>query len=241
MTTTATSVDGGYLINGEKTFITGLSQADMMILFAKVSEGITAFLVDVASDGIQVGSPEALLGMHGIPNVSVTFTNVFVAEDQLLGQPGRGLRIALGSLNGGRLATAAQANGISRVAFDGAVSYGLQRRVGGSRVVDFQGIQFEIAEAAARIDAGRALVHVAALSMDAGLKSDSLCSEAKFLCSDAAMDVASRALGWYGGYGYTKSYPAERHFRDAKLLQLFAGTNHIQKTVAARTLVGRTS
>lgn len=236
--TTASEVEGGFVINGSKMFITGLSRSDMMVVFARDGKGITAFVVDVAAEGVAVSPPLALLGMHGIPNVSVSFSGVYVDEGAVLGERGHGLALALESLNSGRLAVAAQACGIARAAVDDALSYARQRHVFGRPVVDFQGIRFEIAEAVAAIDAARSMVHDASQALQMGVEATRLCSGAKFFASDMAMRVCSKALEWFGGYGYTKDYPAERHFRDAKLLQLFAGTNHIQKLVTARAVLG---
>jgi len=229
-----------WVINGTKNWITNLGIADFYIVFAvtdRETRRITAFIVEADRPGFSVGKLEHKMGIRGSPTGQPIFEDVRVPAENVLGEVGRGLRVALTTLERTRLGAAAQAIGIAQGATDYAVSYAHERRQFGQPIYDFQAIQFKLADMELRTAAGRELLYKACAMSDRGEPDrGKYASMAKVFCSDAAMAVTVEAIQVLGGYGYVKEYPVERFLRDAKITQIYEGTNEIQRLVIARTL-----
>jgi alkylation response protein AidB-like acyl-CoA dehydrogenase len=240
--TTAVRKGDRYVLNGSKMWVTNGSHAGVITLFATVDRGrghrgVTAFLVEPGFPGFALGKLERKMGIRGSPTVAIHLSDCEVPVENRLGEEGEGFRVALGALDRSRPAVGAQAVGIAQAALDAAVSYAKERRQFGQAIADFQGIQFMLADMAMRAHAARLLVHHAAALVDRGAPSTALeSSMAKCFASDAAMEIATNAVQIFGGYGYTREYPVERHMRDAKVTQIYEGTNQIQRIVIAREL-----
>jgi len=232
-----------YILNGSKRFITngGLAQVNSVFAMtdrAKGTHGISAFIVDKDFPGFSVGRIEDKMGIKGSQTAELIFTDCQVPAENLLGREGDGFRIALSTLDRTRPGIAAQALGIAQGALDLAVSYSKQRIQFGKPIADNQGIQFMLADMATKIEAARLLVYNVAEMMDRGEKNFSKYSAmAKTFASDVAMEVTNDTIQILGGYGYMKEYPAERMMRDAKITQIYEGTNQIQRLVVARDLL----
>lgn len=240
--TTASRNNGDFVINGSKTFITAGSLAEVVIVIAVTdpaagTRGMSAILVDSDTPGFSAGKPEELMGVRGLGTSTLHFENCRVPESRLIGEEGRGLRMGLTTIDLGRISTAAMAVGIARAALEAALDYSQQRRQFGQAIFDFQAVQFDLAEMATQIDAARLLYLHAAQLRDGGQRFVREASEAKMFASDIASSVAEKAMLIFGGNGYSKEYPVERYVRDAKLCQIFEGTNNIQHLVIARELV----
>ena len=234
----ATRVDGGYKISGSKNWITNGKEADFCILFATVNPelkqiGVTAFIVDTKSPGFTVAKLEDKLGICASSTAALFFDEVFVPEECLLGKEGQGLKIALHTLDGGRIGIAAQALGIGRCALDASKKFASEREQFGAPISKLQAIQFHIADMATRTQAARLLTWSAAKNKDLGLKYTREAAMAKLTASEAAMWVTTKAIQVHGGYGYTKEYVPERCFRDAKITEIYEGTSEIQRIVIA--------
>jgi alkylation response protein AidB-like acyl-CoA dehydrogenase len=202
---------------------------------------VTAFLVDKGSPGFTVGRKERKLGIRGSPTVALHFSDCQIPVEQRLGQEGEGFRIAMSTLDVTRPATGAMAVGIAQASLDAATAYAKERRQFGQRIADFQGIQFMLADMAMQVHAARLMVHHAARQVDMGIRGNTFeASMAKCWAGDAAMKVATDAVQVFGGYGYTREFPVERYMRDAKIMQIYEGTNQIQRLVIARELLGAT-
>jgi alkylation response protein AidB-like acyl-CoA dehydrogenase len=241
LTCKAAAVDGGYRINGAKAWITHGGIADFYSLFARTGEGgqgISCFLVDKDTDGLTFGKPEAKMGLHAIPTTAAHYDNTFVAVHRRIGAEGQGLQIAFSALDSGRLGIAAVAVGLAQAALDEAVSYAQQRSTFGRKIIDHQGLAFLLADMAAAVDSARATYLDAARRRDAGLPYSRNASVAKLIATDAAMKVTTDAVQVFGGYGYTRDYRVERYMREAKITQIFEGTNQIQRLVIGRSLAG---
>jgi len=242
MTTTAVRRGDRYVLNGTKMWVTNGSHASVLTLFATVDrgrghKGVTAFLVEPTFPGFALGKLERKLGIRGSPTVAIHLTDCEVPVDNRLGAEGEGFRVALGALDRSRPAVGAQAVGIAQAALDASVAYARERQQFGQPIAAFQGIQFMLADMAMQVHASRLMVHHAAALVDGGAAATSLeSSMAKCFASDAAMKVATDAVQIFGGYGYTRDYPVERFMRDAKITQIYEGTNQIQRTVIAREL-----
>jgi alkylation response protein AidB-like acyl-CoA dehydrogenase len=242
--TRARPTAGGWLLKGTKRWITNAGRADVYVVFASTdpdagSRGISAFVVEAADEGISYGSPERKMGLRGSPTREMTFEDVFIPTDRLIGDTGKGLRIALGTLDRSRTAVAAQAVGIAQGALDIAVAYARQRRQFGTPISEFQGVQFIAADMASRIEASRLLTWSAAKAVDSGHAAIGAAGAmAKCFASDTAMAVTTDAVQILGGSGYVRDYPVERMMRDAKITQIYEGTNQIQRIVIARHLFG---
>lgn len=238
--TTAKKVDGGYLLNGSKMWITSGGVAKTYIVMARTGEsgpkGISAFIVRDGTDGFTYGKAEKKMGWKTSPTRELVFQNCFVPEDQLLFQENKGFRVAMAGLDKGRMAIASIAVGCAQRAFDEAVKYSLSRQQFGQNIFDFQGLQFMIADMAVEIESSRLLVKSAADSIDNNSTNSKLCSMAKLKASDSAMKVTTDAVQILGGVGYTSEYPVERFMRDAKVLQIVEGTNQIQRVVISKLL-----
>jgi alkylation response protein AidB-like acyl-CoA dehydrogenase len=243
MQTTAVRKGDRYLLNGSKMWVTNGSRAGVITLFASVDrarghKGVTAFLVEPTFPGFEVGKHERKLGVRGSPTVALHLADCEVPVENRLGAEGEGFRVALGALDRSRPAVGAQAVGIGQAALDAATAYAKQRMQFGQPIAAFQGVQFMLADMAMQVHAARLLVHHAAALVDRGAPATSLeSSMAKCFASDAAMKVATDAVQVFGGYGYTREYPVERLMRDAKITQIYEGTNQIQRTVIARELM----
>jgi alkylation response protein AidB-like acyl-CoA dehydrogenase len=232
--------DGGsWVISGRKNFITHANVADVVTVFARTDDGISAFLVTGGDDGWEVDKIEHKMGLRGSPTCSVVFEDVRVDAGALIGDEGAGMRIALASLNKGRIMTASLALGIAQGALELAVDYARDREQFGRAIADFQAIQFMLADMETDIEAARALVRTAAAHYDEG-SSDIIkySAVAKLFATDMVNRVTSTAVQVLGGYGYISDYPAERMMRDARIFSIFEGTNEIQRIVIARELLG---
>jgi alkylation response protein AidB-like acyl-CoA dehydrogenase len=243
MRTSATRVDGGWQLNGTKNWITNAGVADAYVAFAisdrsvSPSKGITAFLVESETPGFAVAKLEHKLGMRGSPTGQLTFDDVFVPDANVVGAPGEGFKLAMRTLDQSRLGIAAQALGIAQGATDYAVAYARERLAFGKPIAELQGVQFKLADMATRTAAARELLYRAAAMADTGDRGLAKYSAmAKLFCSDTAMAVTVDAVQVLGGYGYVTEYPVERMMRDAKLTQIYEGTNEIQRVVIGRAL-----
>ncbi len=235
---TATKIDGGYQLRGTKNWITNGREADTAIVFAstdlsKGNKGISAFIVDTKSQGFSVSKLEDKLGITASSTAQLFFDDVFVPADCLLGQEGQGLKIALSTLDGGRIGIASQALGIGRCALEASKRFAADREQFGAPISKLQAIQFHIADMATRLQSARLLTWNAARLKDAGVKFGKEAAMAKLAASEAAMWVATKAIQVHGGYGYTKEYVVERNFRDAKITEIYEGTSEIQRIVIA--------
>lgn len=239
--TQATAVDGGWEVNGAKQWITNGGFADMFILFARTGgpgpRGVSAFIVE-KGPGFEVGREIPKLGLHSSSTVELSFSGLAVASDRLLGPENEGLKLALATLDAGRITIAAQACGIAGAALDLAVSYARERHAFGGPIARFQGVQFPIADIAAKLDAARLLMLHAAAQRDAGKPYAALGAKAKLFASAVAVEAANVAVQTLGGYGYSAEFPAERYYRDAKITEIYEGTSQIQRMVIARHLLG---
>jgi alkylation response protein AidB-like acyl-CoA dehydrogenase len=232
-----------WVIDGTKNWITNLGIADFYVVFAKTdleagrSRGISAFIVEADRPGFSVGKLEHKLGIRGAPTGQPIFEGVRVPASNLIGDEGRGMQVALGTLDHSRLGVAAQALGIAQGATDYAAAYARERRQFGQPINSFQAIQFKLADMETRCAAGRELLYKACAKVDRSEPDMGKYSAmAKLFCSDTAMAVTVEAVQVLGGYGYVKEYPVERMLRDAKITQIYEGTNEIQRVVIARTL-----
>ena len=239
LTCRATPDGDGYRITGAKAWITHGGIADFYNLFARTadgSQGISCFLVPRDTAGLTFGRPEEKMGLHAVPTTAAHYDDAFVAADRRIGAEGQGLQIAFSALDSGRLGIAAVAVGLAQAALDEAVSYSQQRTTFGRRIIDHQGLGFLLADMAAAVDAARATYLDAARRRDAGMSYSRQASVAKLIATDAAMKVTTDAVQVFGGAGYTRDYPVERYMREAKIMQIFEGTNQIQRLVISRHL-----
>ena len=236
----------GYVLNGSKRFITHGSVANVLTVFALTDaeaggrKGMSAFIVETETPGFAVARVEHKMGIRGSPTAELTFDDVRVPVENRIGDEGDGFRIAMETLDRSRLSIAAQAVGIAQGALDAAVAYAADRKQFGQRVADFQGIQFMLADMASQTEAARQLTYAAAARVDA--KASDLpywTSSAKLVAGDTAMRVTTDAVQVLGGYGYITEYPVERMMRDAKITQLYEGTQQIQRLIIARQLLQR--
>jgi alkylation response protein AidB-like acyl-CoA dehydrogenase len=232
-----------WVITGTKNWITNLGVADFYVVFARTdptaqrSRGISAFVVEADRPGFTVGKLEHKLGIRGSPTGQPIFDDVRVPAENLIGEEGRGMRVALGTLDRSRLGVAAQAVGIAQGATDHAAAYARERRQFGQPIGDFQGIQFKLADMETRTAAARELLYRACAKIDRGeADAGKYSAMAKLFASDTAMAVTVEAVQVLGGYGYVSEYPVERYMRDAKITQIYEGTNEIQRLVIARSL-----
>jgi alkylation response protein AidB-like acyl-CoA dehydrogenase len=242
--TTAVREGDHYVLNGSKQWCTNGDHADVLTVFATVdprkrAKGVTAFLIDRDLPGFSVGKKEKKMGIRASPTVALHFTDCRVPVEQRLGAEGEGFRIAMQTLDITRPATGAMAVGIGQAALDAAVGYAKERQQFGQPIAAFQGIQFMLADMAMQVHAARLMVHHAARQVDAGITGNTYeASMAKCWAGDAAMKVATDAVQVFGGYGYTREFPVERYMRDAKIMQIYEGTNQIQRLIIAKELLG---
>ncbi|MEV0056069.1 acyl-CoA dehydrogenase family protein [Saccharopolyspora shandongensis] len=238
MKTTATWEGDEYVINGLKAWITHGGEADFYTVMARTSDdgshGISCFLVPGNAPGLSADPPERKMGLNGSRTSQVRFDNVRVSADRRIADEGRGLAMALDALDTGRLCIAAVSTGIAQAALDHAAEYARTREQFGRPIIDFQGVSFLLADMSARTSAARALYLEAARRKDRGVPFTRLAAEAKLVASDTAMAVTTDAVQVYGGAGYTRDYQVERLMREAKIMQIFEGTNQIQRHVIGR-------
>ncbi|MFP3125432.1 acyl-CoA dehydrogenase [Ectobacillus funiculus] len=241
MKTTAKRDGDHYILNGSKIFITNGGVADIYIVFALTDPGVkhrgtSAFIVEANTPGFSIGKKEAKLGIRSSPTTEIIFEDCRVPAQNLLGEEGQGFKIAMQTLDGGRNGIAAQAVGIAQGALDAAVAYAKERRQFGKPIIEQQGIAFKLADMATQVEAARLLTYQAAWLESAGLPYSKESAMSKLFAGDAAMKVTVEAVQVFGGYGYTKDYPVERFMRDAKITQIYEGTQEIQRLVISRIL-----
>ena len=238
------AVDKGdhYQLDGSKIFITNGGVADLYVTFAVTdsslgTKGISAFIVEKDTPGFTIGKKERKMGLNGSNTTMLHFDQARVPKDNLLGQLGEGFKIAMSNLDGGRIGIGAQALGIAEAALQASLQYVKERKQFAKPISDFQAIQWKLADMASQIEAARLLIYQAASVRQAKGNTTKLASMAKMYASDMAMRVTTEAIQIFGGYGYTKDFPVERYFRDAKITQIYEGTNQIQRIVIANQLI----
>ena len=240
--TTAVKDGEDYILNGTKIFITNAGEADVYIIFAmtdktKGNHGISVFIVEKGMPGFTVGQHEKKLGIRGSATSELIFNNVRLSKDHLLGQEGKGFKIAMMTLDGGRIGIAAQALGIAQGAIDEVVPYVKSRKQFGRAISKFQNTQFQLADMQTKVDAARWLVYDAACKKQEGKPYSVEAAKAKLFASEVAMEVTTKAIQLMGGYGYTRDYPVERMFRDAKITEIYEGTSEVQRMVIAGAML----
>src|ERR1044071_2829189 len=239
------AVDGGdhWVLNGQKLWITNAAEAGLFIVFANANpdagyKGITAFLIERDFPGFRVGKKEDKTGIRASSTCELILEDCRVPEENVLGEPGKGYKIAIETLNEGRIGIGAQMAGLARGAWEHALQYSRERKQFGKTLSDFQGIQFQLAQMATEIEAARVLVYNAARMKDAGMNFVKEAAMAKLFASQVAERVASLAVEILGGYGFTKDYPVEKFFRDAKIGKIYEGTSNMQLQTIAKMLLG---
>jgi alkylation response protein AidB-like acyl-CoA dehydrogenase len=243
LTTRASEHGDGFALTGRKLWITNAHEADLFIVFATVNpeagyRGITAFLVERGTGGFTIGKKEDKLGIRASSTCELIFEDCHVPRAQVLGEVGKGYKVAIETLNEGRIGIGAQMIGLAQGALDHTIRYTKERKQFGSAIADFQGVQFQLARAATELEAARLLVYNAARLRDGGrpfLREAAMC---KLFSSEVAERVTSLAVNLYGGYGFVKDYPVEKLYRDAKIGQIYEGTSNLQLQTIAKQLLG---
>jgi butyryl-CoA dehydrogenase len=240
--TTAILEGDNYILNGSKIFITNGGVADTFIVMAmtdksKGTKGISAFIVEKDFPGFSIGKVEEKLGIRASSTTELVFENCIVPKENLLGKEGQGFRVAMHTLDGGRIGIAAQALGIAQGALEESAKYMKERKQFGKPLSAFQGLQWMMAEMDVKVEAARLLVYKAAYNKDKGLPYSVEAARAKLFASEVAMEVTTKAVQIFGGYGYTKEYPVERMMRDAKITEIYEGTSQVQKMVIAANIL----
>jgi alkylation response protein AidB-like acyl-CoA dehydrogenase len=243
LTTRAVEHGDGYAITGRKLWITNGNEADLFIVFANVNpdagyRGITAFLVERGTPGFTVGKKEDKLGIRASSTCELLFEDCVVPKSAVLGEIGKGYKVAIETLNEGRIGIGAQMVGLAQGALDHTVKYVKERQQFGKAIGDFQGVQFQVARMAIEVETARLLVYNAARLRDAGLPFLQEAAMCKIVSSEVAESVASMAINLYGGYGFVKDYPVEKLYRDAKIGQIYEGTSNMQLQTIAKGLLG---
>ncbi len=242
MATVAEKAGDHWVLNGSKNFITNGPHADLIVVFAMTQKGIghrgiTAFIVPTDMPGFARGKPDEKLGIHAAHSCTVFFDNCKVPDGQRLAGDGDGFKVAMATLDGGRIGIASQALGIARAAFEKAVAYSKERKAFGSPIADKQAIQFMLADMAMDIDAARLLIHRAAFMKDKKVRHSKESAMAKLFASEMATRVTHKALQIFGGLGYTKECDAERHYRDARITEIYEGTSEIMRIVISSSVL----
>ncbi len=239
--TRARKKDGRWVINGSKQWITSGNVAGVLVVWARTggpgAAGVSAFLVEGGTPGLIADPPESKMGQRGSPTVGLTFEDCEVPEDALLGEEGKGFRIAMSALDGGRVGVASQAVGIARAALDASIAYSRDRQAFGSSIGSFQAIQWKLADMATQIEAARLLALQAALLKEKGRPFTTKASMAKLFASEMAVKACLDAVQIHGGYGYVDDFPVERYLRDVRTTTIYEGTSEIQRLVIARNLL----
>jgi len=243
MAARATETADGFTINGRKLWITNGNEADMFIVFTNVNpdagyRGITAFIVDRGTPGFTVGKKEDKLGIRASSTCELLFEDCVVPKSQILGEVGKGYKVAIETLNEGRIGIGAQMLGLAQGALDHTVRYIKERKQFGKPIAEFQAIQWKLADMATEIDAARLLVYRAAWLKQEGRAHTEEGAKAKLFASEVARRQTAEAIQILGGYGYTKEFPVERYYRDAKITEIYEGTSEIQRLVIARHILG---
>ena len=233
----AERVDGGYRLSGHKQWVTNGRAAGAMVVFARTPEGVTAFVVGMDEAGISFGKHAEKMGVLSATTDDVLLDNVFVPEEGRLGEEGKGLRVALGTLDAGRIGIAAQALGIAEAAFRYAVSYASERNTFGKPIAQHQAISFKLADMQTKIRAARLLVYEAAWIRDRGMPHGEAGARAKLYAAQVANEVTYDAVQVLGGQGYMKDHPVERYYRDARVTEIYEGTSEIQRLVISRSIL----
>lgn len=240
--TTAVRKSDHYIVNGTKNFITNAPEADICILFTmtdkeKRHKGITTFILDMKLPGVSIGKHEKKMGIKASPTSSIVLEDVKISAADRLGNEGDGFKVAMNTLDGGRIGIAAQAIGIGRASLEDALAYAKDRKQFGQPISEFQAIQWMLADMATEIDAARLLAYRAAWLKDRKARHSKESAMAKLYASEAAMRAGVKGIQIHGGYGYIKEYPAERHFRDAKITEIYEGTSEIQRMIIAAAML----
>jgi alkylation response protein AidB-like acyl-CoA dehydrogenase len=233
----AERVDGGYSLSGHKQWVTNGRVAGAMIVFARAPEGVTAFVVGMDSEGISFGKHAKKMGVISATTDDVLLDDVFVPEEDRLGEEGRGLSVALGTLDSGRIGISAQALGIAEAAFRYAADYAAERTTFGKPIAEHQAVAFKLADMQTKIRAARLLTHEAAWMRDRGMRVTEAGARAKLYASQVANEVTYEAVQVLGGYGYMKDHPVERYYRDARVTEIYEGTSEIQRLVISRGIL----
>jgi alkylation response protein AidB-like acyl-CoA dehydrogenase len=242
LATRAVEADGGFRLTGQKLWITNGAEAEVFIVFANVNpdagyKGITAFVVEKEFDGFAVGKKEDKLGIRASSTTELVLQDVLVPSENVLGQVGHGYKVAIETLNEGRIGIGAQMIGIGQGALDATVRYVQEREQFGKRIADFQGVQFQLAAMAVKLEAARLLVYNAARLKDAGQPFLQQAAMAKLYSSEAAQEITSTCIDLYGGYGFTREYPVEKFYRDSKIGTIYEGTSNMQLQTIAKGLL----
>lgn len=237
--------DGDFwVLNGAKVFITNGGYADVFVVMAmtdksKGTKGITAFIVEKGDEGFSIGKTEDKMGICASSTTELIFQNCKIPKDRMLGGLGKGFKVAMSTLDGGRIGIASQALGIAQGALDVTVEYMKSRKQFGKKLSQMQALQFEVADLATRIEAARLLVYQAADMKERGLPYSKQSAMAKLFAAETAMHVTTKCVQLHGGYGYTKDYPVERMMRDAKITEIYEGTSEVQKIVIGASVLGK--
>jgi alkylation response protein AidB-like acyl-CoA dehydrogenase len=240
--TTAVRDGDEWIVNGTKIFITNAGDAETYVIFARTDKeaqkhhGISAFIVEKGTPGFSFGKKEQKLGIRSSPTVELVFENCRIPVTNMLGEEGSGFKVAMKTLDGGRIGIAAQALGIAQGALDEAVAYAKERKQFNTPIANFQGVQFQLADMATQVEASRLMVYMAAYRASAGLSYSQSSAMAKLMASETAMKVTTQAVQILGGYGYTREFPVERMMRDAKITEIYEGTSEIQRLVIGSAL-----
>ena len=240
--TTAVLDGDHYIINGSKIFITNAGYADTYVIMAMTDKsagtrGISAFIIEADTEGFTIGPKEKKLGIKGSSTCELIFENCRIPVENRLGKEGFGFKVAMQTLDGGRIGIAAQALGIAQGALDETVNYVKERKQFGRPISAFQNTQFQLADMSSKVEAARLLVYKAAYNKDMGLPYSNEAAMAKLFASEAAMEVTTKAVQLHGGYGYTREYPVERMMRDAKITEIYEGASEVQRMVIAANLL----
>ena len=246
LTTSAKKQGDTYVINGGKAFISGAGDTDVLVVMARTGEqsakGISAFIVPASADGISYGRKEPKMGWNSQPTRAITFDNVVVPEHFLLGEEGQGFSIAMKGLDGGRINIATCSIGTAQQALNEALQYVKERKQFGKELSHFQGLQFKLADMVTELVAARQMVLLAASKLDnQDTEATAYCAMAKSFATDVGFKICDQALQLFGGYGYIKEYPVERHFRDVRVHQILEGTNEIMRLIVARRVLSEGS
>ena len=240
--TTATKDGNDWILNGSKIFITNAGEAEIYVVLARSDKsaekhrGISAYIVEKGTPGFSFGKKEAKMGIRSSPTMELVFDNCRIPGENLLGQEGQGFKVAMKTLDGGRIGIASQALGIAQGALDAAIAYTRDREQFNKPVASFQGVQFQLADMATQVEAARLLIYNAAYRASAGLSYSQESAMAKLFASETAMKVTTQAVQLHGGYGYTREFPVERMMRDAKITEIYEGTSEIQRVVIGAAL-----
>ena len=231
-----------WIVNGTKIFITNAGEADIYVIFARTDRnaekhrGITAFIVEKGTPGFSFGKKEKKMGIRSSPTMELVFENCRIPHANMLGEEGQGFKVAMKTLDGGRIGIASQALGIAQGALDATTAYVKERQQFNKPLAAFQGVQFQLADMATQVEAARLLVYNAAYRASAGLSYSQESAMAKLFASETAMRVTTQAVQLHGGYGYTREFPVERMMRDAKITEIYEGTSEIQRVVIGSAL-----